>query len=40
MAVFNGLKKGGQWGGDKWTKASEEEERDIKKEKFEKEIAQ
>ena len=40
MAVFNGLKKGGQWVGDKWTKASEEEERDIKKEKFEKEIAQ
>ena len=40
MAVFKGLKKGGEWVGERISEASKEEERDIKEEKFEKELAQ
>ena len=40
MAVFKGLKKGGEWVGERISEADKEEERDIKEEKFEKELAQ
>ena len=40
MAVFKGLKKGKEWVGERISEASKEEERDIKKEEFEKELAQ
>ena len=40
MAVFKGLKKGKEWVGERISEADKEEERDIKEEKFEKELAQ
>jgi len=40
MAVFKGLKKGGEWVEERISEASKEGERDIKEEKFEKELAQ
>jgi hypothetical protein len=39
MAVFKGLKKGKEWVGERISEASKEEKRDIKEEKFEKELA-